>query len=347
MRGTHLVGSLPADGSSAAMHEALQAVGAGLKSLPDGETGERYHWIIHIIEGLRDHPDLELVRDGGWTTYEDVPVFRVRKGHTLGNLDFGHVAAFRESYPLFLEAREAAVRPDLKFQVGIPGDFDMALFVLGPRGALTGKGPFTDATVAEIEAIHALGGDDVVFQIEIPVELVMVARMPRAVQPLVARLLARGVTALARRAPAGARFGVHLCLGDMNHHALGKLQDTAPLVTLANALARSWPADRPLEFLHAPFAAADVPPVTAPRWYAPLDRLRLGDSTRFIAGFAHEDQPLEDQLFVLETIERSVGRPVGLSHACGLGRRTPEDADRALARLAELAAAADRRRVPA
>lgn len=183
--------------------------------------------------------------------------------------------------------------------------------MLGPRGALTGKRPFTDATVPEIEAIHALGGDDVVFQIEIPVELVMVARMPRAVQPLVARLLARGVTALARRAPAGARFGVHLCLGDMNHHALGKLQDTAPLVTLANALARSWPADRPLEFLHAPFAAADVPPVTAPRWYAPL------------------------------------GRPVGLSHACGLGRRTPEDADRALARLAELAAAADRRRVPA
>jgi hypothetical protein len=322
------------------MHEALETLGPGLSSLPDGETGERFHWIIHIIEGLRSHPDFELVKDGGWTDYKDTPVFRVRKGHTVSGLDLGHVAAFEESYPLFVEARGAAGLHDLTFQVGIPGDFDMALFVLGPRGALTGKRPFTDATVAEIEAIHARAGDDVVFQLEIPAELIMVSRMPQAAQPGVARLMARGVAELARRSPVGARFGVHLCLGDMNHHALGRMKDTAPLVTLANALARAWPADRPLEFMHAPFAAADIPPSTSPRWYAPLDRLRLGAGTRFVAGFAHEDQPLEDQLFVLDLIERSVGERVTISHACGLGRRTPEAAERALARLAELPHAA-------
>ena len=140
----------------------------------------------------------------------------------------------------------------------------MALFVLGPRGALRHRKPFTDATVAEIEAIHALGGDDVIFQIEIPAELVSVARVPRPMQPAVAALLARGVANLARRSPAGARFGLHLCLGDMNHRALAQLKDTAPLVTLANALARAWPDDRPLEFVHAPFAAADQPPPLAP-----------------------------------------------------------------------------------
>lgn len=340
MRGTHLVGSLPADGPAAAMDAALAAVGAGLSSLPDGETGERFHWIIHIIEGLRQHPDFELVRDGGWGDYKDTPVFRVRKGHTVSGLELGYFSAFEASYPLFVDARAAAGRHDLKFQVGIPGDFDMALFVLGPRRALTGKGPFTEATVGEIQAIHAVGGDDVIFQLEIPVELIMVSRMPQAAQAGVARLMARGVTELARRSPVGARFGVHLCLGDMNHHALGKMKDTAPLVTLANALARAWPADRPLEFLHAPFAAADIPPVTAPRWYAPLDKLRLGTGTRFIAGFAHEDQSLEEQLFVLDLIERSVGERVAISHACGLGRRTPEAAERALARLAELPQAA-------
>ena len=62
--------------------------------------------------------------------------------------ELGHFSAFEASYPLFVDARAAAGLHDLKFQVGIPGDFDMALFVLGPRGALTGKGPFTDATVA-------------------------------------------------------------------------------------------------------------------------------------------------------------------------------------------------------
>ena len=343
MRGTHLVGSLVADGPAAAMNAALETVGPGLTCLPDGETGERFHWIVHIIEALREHPDFELVRDGAWTTYDDTPVFRVRKGHTVSGLDFGHVAAFETSYPLFRAAREAAGRPDLRFQVGIPGDFDMALFVLGPRGALTGKKPFTDATVAEISAIHAQAGDDVIFQLELPVELIMVSKMPRGAQPGIARLMARGVAELVRRSPQGTRFGVHLCLGDMNHRALGRMQDTAPLVTLANALARAWPAGRPLEFVHAPFAAADQVPPTSPRWYAPLDRLRLNPGTRFVAGFAHEDQPLSDQLFVLDLIERSVGERVAVSHACGLGRRTPEAAERALERLAELPRAAAER----
>jgi hypothetical protein len=130
---------------------------------------------------------------------------------------------------------------------------------------LTGKRPFTDATVAEITAIHAAGGDDVIFQLEIP-------------------------------------------------------------------------AGRPLEFVHAPFAAAEVVPPTAPRWYAPLDRLELRPGMRFIAGFAHEDQ-----LFVLDLIERSVGERVAISHACGLGRRTPEAAERALERLAVLPRAAAER----
>ena len=240
------------------MDQALAVLGRGLRSLPDGETGERHHWIIHIIEGLRSHPDLELRKQGDWSDYDRVPVFKVRRGHRLNgsSLDFGHVREFERSFPLFLEARSRADLPRLAFQVGVPGDLDMALFVLVPQGALLRRKPFTDATVAEIAAIHALGGDDVIFQVEIPVELVAVARMPRFVQPAIAALLARGVANLARRAPKGARFGVHLCLGDMNHRALGKLNDTAPLVTLANALARAWPDDRPLEFMHAPFASA-------------------------------------------------------------------------------------------
>ena len=335
MRGTHLVGSLPADGPEAALRQALETVGTGLRYLPDGETGERHHWIIHIIEGLRKHPDLELAKDGDWSAYDNIPVFRIKRGHTLdgSSLDFGHVREFKRSFPLFLEHRGDR---DLAFQAGIPGDFDMALFVLGPRGALRHRKPFTDATVAEISAIHALGGDDVIFQLELPAELVSVARVPRAMQPAVAALLARGVAQLARRAPAGARFGLHLCLGDMNHQALVQMKDTAPLVTLANALARAWPSDRPLEYLHAPFAAADVPPPLARAWYAPLKGLKLKRGTRLIAGFAHEDQPLEDQVFVRDLIERTVGAPVMVSHACGLGRRSPEAAERALRRVADL-----------
>src|SRR3954471_17532744 len=119
MRGTHLVGSLPAPGPAEAVAQALATVGGGLRSLPDGETGERYHWIIHIIEGLRAHPDLELAKDGDWSAYDNIPVFRIKRGHTLSgeSLDFGHVREFERSFPLFLEQRGDR---DLAFQVGIP-----------------------------------------------------------------------------------------------------------------------------------------------------------------------------------------------------------------------------------
>lgn len=331
----HLVGSMPAADARAAMRQMLDAVGDRLPLLPDGETGDRHHWIINIVEGLRRHPDLEVKRDGRWSDYDDLPVFKVRAGHRLtgDRLDFGNVAAFRASYPTYRGVRGPA---QTGFQVGVPGDFDLALFVLGPLGALRNRRPFTDATIAEIRAVHAEAGNDVVFQLEVPVELVTVARTPPPLRPVVARLLGRGVANLARRAPEHARFGVHLCLGDMNHRALGRMADAGPLVALTNAIVRAWPVGRALEYVHAPFAAAERPPPTEPGWYAPLRRLRLPAGTRFVAGIAHEDQDLATQRRLLRVIDELTGDRVGVSTSCGLGRRSPDAAARALARIGEL-----------
>jgi len=109
-RRAHLVGSFPAEDARAAMHQLLEAVGDRLPVLPDGETGERHHWIIHIIEGLRRHPDLEVEQDGRWADYDDRLVFKVRRGHVLTgeSLDFGHVTAFRASYPIYQQVRGPA-----------------------------------------------------------------------------------------------------------------------------------------------------------------------------------------------------------------------------------------------
>ena len=51
------------------MRGAAQRLGGRLRMLPDGETGERRNWIVHVIESLRNHPDLEIVRQAtGRTT---------------------------------------------------------------------------------------------------------------------------------------------------------------------------------------------------------------------------------------------------------------------------------------
>ena len=333
-RSAHLVGSTPFDSADEAMDLALARLGGRLRTLPDGETGERRNWIIHIVEALRRNPDLEVKREGKWGDYDDTLTFAVRPGHSLRaeTLDFGHVAAFEASYPRFVERRTALgpAGEGLRFQVGIPGDFDLTLFTLGPLAAFRRRAPFTDATVTEIRRIFEKAGDDVVFQLEIPAELIFVARAPGPLQPLAARLLARIVTGLPKRSPRGARFGIHLCLGDMNHRALGRMHDVRPLVLLANAIARAWPKDRPLDFVHAPFAAAVEPPPLDDAFYAPLRSLRLPVGTRFVAGFVHEGRSLEEQRRLLGVIDALVGRRVDVATSCGLGRR---DRDAALATI--------------
>lgn len=340
-REAHLLGSLPGPTPAAAMATALDILGPYLRSLPDGETGSRRNWIVSIVDGLRAHPDLELRKEGDWSDYDRTPQLRIRKGRRLygAALDFGHVAAVRESFPAFQEVTAAAGRPDLAFQEGVPGDFDLAMFTLGPAGALRSRRAFTEASLSEIRDVAAVAGPSTLFQIEVPVELVLLAKAPAAARPALAKLLGRGVSALAAGTAEGTRFAVHLCLGDMNNRAFGTMTDVSPLVLLANAVLATWPAGRPLEVLHAPFAAADSPATTDPAFYAPLTGLHLPAGVRFAAGFAHEAQAPTDQRQIRTVIEDLLGREVVISAACGLGRRTEPAARAVLERTAELCAA--------
>ncbi|MET3808670.1 hypothetical protein ABIB25_005700 [Nakamurella sp. UYEF19] len=100
------------------------------------------------------------------------------------------------------------------------------------------------ASLGEIRDVKKITGTDTLFQIEVPVELVLLAKAPAAARPALAKVLARVVTALAAGAAEGTRFAVHLCLGDMNNRAFGTMTDVSPLVLLANAVLESWPAAR-------------------------------------------------------------------------------------------------------
>ncbi len=337
-RRAHLVGSLPEANEIDAMKLALSRLGPSLATLPDGETGDRGNWIISMIDALRHHPDLELAKDGDWSGYDHLPRFRVRPGHRLygASLDLGITQAAFAARAVFLALRREHHLPGLRFQVGIPGDIDLSMFTFGPVGPVRHRRPFAEALAATMHNLSGLYGDDVVYQIEIPAEVVLLTRTPARLRPVLAGRLGRQVAALAQGAPAGARFGLHLCLGDMNHKAFGHVTDAELLVQLTNATVAAWPSGRPLDFVHLPLAEADVPPSSDPAFYGPLARLRLGPEVRVIAGFAHEGQDIAVQHRIRDLIEDAVGHHVDVSHSCGLGRRTPAQAHAALARLAEL-----------
>ena len=125
----------------------------------------------------------------------------------------------------------------------------------------------------------------------------------------------------------------------MNNRAFGTMTDVRPLVLLANEILRGWPTDRPLDILHAPFAAADQPATTDPAFYSPLADLALPEGVRFAAGFAHESQSLGDQLVIRAIIDDLLHREVTISAACGMGRRTESAGRAVLERTAELCTA--------
>lgn len=204
-RRTLLVGSIPAASAEHAMTLAMREVGPHLRYLPDGGTGERDHWVMGIVNSLRSHPDLRVRREGNWSSYKDQLNFVVRRGHRLTgeSLDFWHVAAYEENRPVFERLCKEFARTDLIFQVGIPGD--MALFTFGLTGPFRHRRPFTEATVREIEQIHTRAHGDVLFQLEVPVELVLVTQVPGVIQPVMAAWMGGVVTDLAARAPRGAR----------------------------------------------------------------------------------------------------------------------------------------------
>lgn len=82
-------------------------------------------------------------------------------------------------------------------------------------------------------------------------------------------------------------------------------------------------------------SGGDEPPPTSAAFYAPLRRLRQGSAV-VVAGIAHERQDEQAQLTVRDHVETALGRLVDLATSCGLGRRSPAQAEGAVARMRSL-----------
>jgi hypothetical protein len=312
------------------MQTALERIGPHLLRMTDGETGERSQWVLPTLDWLRANPDVEVARAIDYSDYSESAAYRLREGHRF---DASHIltayySTFQRSYAGFRVLRDRYGYPDISFQVGLPAPVDLAVISFAFETAFAHpelEQAFMEATLREVEAIHAAAGQDVIFQIETVVAMVATASSPPEHQQAVAENMAGIITRLAREAPEGTRFGLHMCLGDFHHRALAELGSARPIVTLANEMAKQWPSDRPLEYIHAPFAAAEKPGSLDPSWYGPLADLDLPAHIRFVAGFVHEDLSVDELRDVQAMIESNVGHEVDVAATCGLGRRPSDD----------------------
>jgi hypothetical protein len=325
MRHVHLVGSIPAASTAEALDLVKKYVGPQLGScVSDGETGDRSGWMIHIYEAQRRLPQLRVVKEGDFSSWEMTPLLGVRPGHQFHEADLSRLSLdVMDSFPAFSRLKLEIRRNDLAFMVGIPSPLSLSYQIFGsdPGQWKPNVAAFQRATVKQIAKISRETTGQVVFQIEIPIEMVLlISEPPTMWERTAANSIAHLHSLVAECAP-GTRFGVHLCWGDLKWATDKVPPDAEPIVVMGNAIAMGWPVERRLEYIHAPFVVGTADPPTAPAYYRPLARLNIDPNTSFIAGYIDERLTTGQLLRIRNEIETLMNREIDVASTCGLGRR--------------------------
>ncbi|MEP6845109.1 MAG: hypothetical protein ABI861_03870 [Panacibacter sp.] len=344
-RFAHLVGSMPYDNEEAAMTKALNALSGHLHSLPDGEVGEksaqypagcRSAWTQIIMDSMEADTENWKVKKrairnslGVPAHYAKASVLRPKKSSKEIEqfLNFKWLDYFKNSYPIYKQLKKECGLKDLKFQVGLPTGLGITMVVLGPIYGLRYAQAFNRRMAYEANEIAKIADkDDLVFQIEVPIEVIMFHMLP----PVISNIVFGSITGLVKLLDPNIPIGIHLCLGDLNNESLAKIKTLKRLVSFANKLVKRLPATHKLEFMHFPLAEGKVAPVVEGSFYDELKKVKLPKYTRFIAGFVHEKLSLDEHKHLLKNIEDIRGEKIEIACSCGMGRRTPDAADQLL-----------------
>lgn len=330
MRKVHFVGSLPGESTEDALNLVEKYAGQSIgPCLSDGETGERSGWMIHIYEAQRQLPELEIAKEGDFSSWENTPRLRVKAGAQFKKADLRMMSQdCRDSLQEFEKFKSKIKRPDLDFMIGVISPLGLSYQIFGSATDQWKQHveAFQRGTVMEINEINKITKGNVVFQIEIPIEMIMLVKQPSDVWEETANELAKQMLQLVNECDPGIKFGIHLCWGDL---AWGSsvIPDTAePLVIMTNAISKIWPSGRELVYFHVPFVIGLQQLSLSREYYQPIQSLNLVPETQFFAGFIDERMSVNELIQVRNYIESFIGNEVGISSTCGLGRRPLDEA---------------------
>ena len=353
-RYAHFVGSLP-EALTTGDREVLEwfadhSEGWPLTAVPrDLDAG----WVVAYLRSLEERNAFHIVRSGDYADYSDMRGYEVRPGHILEPHDVAmgrteRIGAIVSEFESLQRSRPELA--DKRVQISQPNPLDLALYAFAGTAvslglpvvpavrnlgvvvtALRHLPVFTDAVLQEMSAVTGRYGDRVVWQVESPIATLGVVKAEQLrAQWSLAPLLARQLGGfLARTHEIGAATTLHLCYGDHNHKNLLTPGGLGPVVKLLGNLSRVLRRHGvPLPVVHVPCAYGADPAPLDPAFYRPLRS--LDPAWQLIAGVVGPDD--DDSIRALQLFERSSGRTAyGVATACGLGRRTVDDARSAAA----------------
>lgn len=325
-QGAHLVGSINFDEAETTMRTAAEHLGDRLKRIPDGEVGERFHWIVFQADRLGRAEGIERVGDTPIPLRMlDMRPVRIAEGVRAEDLELpplGYADAALDSWAVFSRLKsEGAIPAATRFQVSLP----TPLGVVGSFVAAADRAAFEPvyeaALAAELDRILAeIPRDELAIQWDAALEFAMLEGLTGYtgeryewfddVWAGTSERLARQID----RVPADVEVGVHLCYGDVAEKHFVEPADTANLVRFANLTVAA--ARRPLTWLHLPV------PIDRDddAYFAPLGTLGIPEQTELYLGLVHREDGVEGVSRRIETARRHVSRPFGVATECGFGR---------------------------
>ncbi|MFZ0608555.1 MAG: hypothetical protein WAM75_12890 [Xanthobacteraceae bacterium] len=327
-RTIHLVGSVPMPSARDVFETVSAALGARLKRLPDGETGERGDWITWLEPAFAQNP--ALVKSGEFFRVHSSGTGRERYTLRPGlraedvrfdNLFYADIA--KQSYAEFKRLKDAGkIAADVKFQVDlVPAHSVIWLFLVDALHAPLDP-IYNDALKREIDKIAAaIPHDELAIQFD--VASAVFARLERNEASSYGRSKAEMqesfaaiLVELGNRVPADVDLLYHLCYGDSNHRHVIEPTDMGEMVEFANRVSRQ--IARPVQLIHMP-----VPRNRADdAYFAPLSRLTLRPETELCLGLVHYTDGVEGSRRRLATAKKFAG-DFSIATECGFGRRDP------------------------
>lgn len=325
--GAHLVGSINLPDAETTFRTVSEHLGDRLHRIPDGEVGERFHWILFQTRAFDGTAGLSRIPgDPIEIAGFDVRPFLLEEGVDPASIEFadlGYAAAAQESYEVFARLRsEEVIRPGTRFQVSLPSPSACVASFVVPQDRAAVEPAYRAALAREVaEIVATIPAEDLAIQWDVAVEFALIeaVEIPGLGQYLpwfegdVIDGCAKRVAGMAHLVPEGVELGFHLCYGDVAEAHFKEPSDTANLTAMANALFNA--VDRPIDFIHLPV------PIERDdeEYFAPLRDLALPEGTELYLGLVHREDGVEGANRRISAA-RSVVGSFGVATECGFGR---------------------------
>ncbi|KKI16659.1 MULTISPECIES: hypothetical protein [unclassified Leucobacter] len=328
VQGAHLVGSINFDDAESTMRVAAEHLGSHLKRIPDGEVGERFHWIAFQPDRIAQAPGIVRVGDTPIPLRMlDLRPVALAEGVRAADIalpPLGYADAALESWTVFDRLqREGTIPAGTRFQVSLPSPLGVVGSFVAEADRAEFEPVYEAALAAELQRIlDAIPHDRLAIQWDAALEFAIIESAAYAERggkrygwfddawAGTSERLARQID----RVPADVEVGVHLCYGDVAEKHFVEPSDSANLVRFANLLVGA--AARPLTWLHlpVPIERDDA------EYFAALAELALPEHTELYLGLVHREDGTEGAARRIAAAQQHVVRPFGVATECGFGR---------------------------